>query len=299
MLRIRFPSGVLHSRPLTNRLLISSMRLRPHRALVTTYFLILVFSYTRQLQQSISNRGSEFETLGSCAWQKSHLLLCRTNPGEHFWQWAILYLPMGKPSQRVVNKKSWICYCQVRICTPEWESGAVWWDRWFGRVGSTLQECCLLTTSSERSYGSYMSLILSMNCSLWTVAPVMTWTYRTVRSYLTGKPKFHNVSSRARFHMSLSPPKTLDWSTTTSTTASGLSLHWLLLWIRGRETNPPCWSVISTICSCLQTKPWNWKRSSQNITVNNSSTILDVLLKSLTAFFYRSPSEILSVPAVF
>jgi len=153
----------------------------------------------------------------------------------------------------------------------------------FGRVGSTPRECCLLRTSSERFYGSYTRSISFTNCSPWTVALVIIWTYWALLSYLTGKLRFHNVSTRTRFDMSLFPLKTLDWLTMTLTSASGSSLHWSSSWIHGKGTNLLCWPAISPICNCLQTLPWNWRKLLQDIIVNNFSILSDVQLRSLTA----------------
>src|SRR5271169_5115629 len=107
-LRIQFLPGVPHSRLSTSRLLISSKLLRPCKTMVITSFLIPVCSYTQLLQGNISSRGSEFAMLGSCVWQKSHLLLCQISIGAHFCQLTTLYRRRGKPRQRVVVKKSWI-----------------------------------------------------------------------------------------------------------------------------------------------------------------------------------------------
>ena len=170
--------------------------------MVVTHFLIPVFSYTRQLQQCISNHGSDFKMLGSCMWQRSHLLLCQISHGAHFWQLTILYQGRGKPRQCVVVKKSWICYCQVPICTPEWEIRVVWWDRLFGRVGSTPQDCCLLRMLSERLFGSCTKSISFTNCNPWTIVLVKVWTYRMLPNYLIGKSRSRNVSPQAHFDMS-------------------------------------------------------------------------------------------------
>jgi len=68
-LRIRFLPGVLHSRPSTNRPLISSKPLRPCQTMATTHILIPVSSYTQRLHVNILSHGSEFVMLGSCVWQ--------------------------------------------------------------------------------------------------------------------------------------------------------------------------------------------------------------------------------------
>ena len=107
-LHIWFLPGVLHSRLLTNHLLISSKLLRPCRTMIITYFLIPVCSSTRLLQGNILSCGSEFTMLGSCVWQKSHLLLCQISIGAHFCQLTTLYWRRGKPRQHIVVKKSWI-----------------------------------------------------------------------------------------------------------------------------------------------------------------------------------------------
>ena len=107
-LRIRFLSGALHSRLSTNRLLISSKLLRPCRTLVIIYFLIPVCSYTQLLQGNILSHGSEFAMLGSCVWQKNHLLPCRISLGAHFCQLTTPYRRWGKPRQHIIVKKPWI-----------------------------------------------------------------------------------------------------------------------------------------------------------------------------------------------
>ena len=107
-LHIQFLPGALHSRLSTNCLLISSKLLRPCRTMVITYFLIPVCSSTWLLQGNILSCGSEFAMLGSCMWQKSHLLLCQISIGAHFCQLTMLYWRRGKPSQCIIVKKSWI-----------------------------------------------------------------------------------------------------------------------------------------------------------------------------------------------
>ena len=105
-LHIQFLPGVLHSRLLTNHLLIMSKLLSPCRAMAITYFLIPVYSYTWLLQRNILSRGSEFVMLGSCMWQTSHLLPCQISLGTHFCQLTTPYQRRGKPGQHTVDKKS-------------------------------------------------------------------------------------------------------------------------------------------------------------------------------------------------
>ena len=126
-----------------------------------------------------------------------------------------------------------------------------------------------------------------MNCSPWTIALVMIWTCQALPSYLKGKSIYCNVSPLAHFNPSPFPPKTLDWPTMTSTSASGSSQHWCLSWKDGKGRNLTCWRVISSICNCLQTVPWYWRTLLRNITVNSFSIISDVQLRSPTAFLQR------------
>ena len=107
-LRIQFLPGALRFRPSTNHLPILSKLLRPRSTMVIMHFLIPVFSFTKLLLGNISSHGSEFAMLGSCAWQKSHLLPCRISLGAQFWERATLYQGERIPRQRVVVKKLWI-----------------------------------------------------------------------------------------------------------------------------------------------------------------------------------------------
>ena len=125
---------------LTSPNFLMSKLLRPCKTMAITYFLIPVYSYTQLLQWNILSHGSEFAMLGSCVWRKSHLLPCRISLGAHICRSTTLYRGRGTPRQRVVIKKSWICYCQIPICTPEWRSRVVWWGQLFGGVRSTPQE---------------------------------------------------------------------------------------------------------------------------------------------------------------
>ena len=108
MLHIQFLPGVLHSRLLTNHLLILLKLLSPCRAMAITHFLIPVYSYTWLLQQNILSRGSEFVMLGLCMWQTSHLLPCQISLDTHFCQLTTPYRRRGKPRQHAIDKKSWI-----------------------------------------------------------------------------------------------------------------------------------------------------------------------------------------------
>ena len=136
----------------------------------------------------------------------------------------------------------------------------------------------------RKFYGNYMRSTSFTNCSSWTIMLVIIWTYWTLPSCLTGKLRFHSVSTQARFNMSLFPTKILDWLMMTSTSTFGLSLHWPLSWSHGKETNLLCWLAISPIC--LKMMPWNWRKLLQHITVNNFSIILNVQLRFLTAFLW-------------
>ena len=106
MLHIRFLPGVLHSRLLTNHLLISLTLLRPCKTMAITSFLIPVCSYTQLLWGNISSHGSEFAMLCSCTWQKSHLLPYQISLGTCFCWMTTLYWGRGKPRQHIVVSKS-------------------------------------------------------------------------------------------------------------------------------------------------------------------------------------------------
>ena len=100
-LYIQFLPAVLHSRLLTNHLLILSKLLSLCRAMAITYLLIPWL-----LQRNILSHGSEFMMLGSCVWQMHHLLPCQISLGTHFCQLTSPYWRRGKPRQHAINKKS-------------------------------------------------------------------------------------------------------------------------------------------------------------------------------------------------
>ena len=77
-------------------------------------------------------------------------------------------------------------------------------------------------------------------------------------------------------------PRESGVATMTLTSTSSLSLNWS---VSGKERNLLCWMKISLIC--LETLSWKWGILLQNITVNNSSIILDVQLKSLTVSLWQ------------
>ena len=106
MLHIWFLPGVLHSRPLTNHLLILSTLLRPCKTMTIMSFLILFCSYTQLLWGNMLSHGSKSMMLGSCAWQKSHLLPYQINLSAHFCWMTTLYQGRGKPMQHIVVNKS-------------------------------------------------------------------------------------------------------------------------------------------------------------------------------------------------
>ena len=186
----------------------------------------------------------------------------------------------GRLKQHIIVKRVWSCYCPILLCIQRWKCKPVWWGQLFGGARNIPQECCLLRILSGRFYGSYMKWTSFTNCSPWTVTLVPIWTYQVLVNYSICKSKYLNVSTQARFDMSLFPPKTLDWLLMTLTSASGLSLNWSMSWSPGKKRNLLCWTMISLIC--LKMLPGKWRILLQNITVNSSSIILDMQLKSLT-----------------
>ena len=178
------------------------------------------------------------------------------------------------------SRESGVVTAQFWYVSGGWKREVVWWGWLFSGARNIPQECCLLRILSGRFYGSYMKWTSFTNCSPWTIALVPIWTYRALFNYLIGKSKYPNVSTQAHFNTSLFPLKTLDWLMMTLTSASSLSLNWSMSWSPGKERNLLCWMTISLIC--LEMLPGKCRILLQNITVNNSSIISDVQLKSLT-----------------